>query len=157
MGRIVDLCTEIAAAVEEGPEGLILPLEAREQLGQGWSEDDIDDALNFVTESYLQSELVEATDSLSARLLDLLGAYGEEKAFAEAVEGGATIDIEVIRQLAHRLDRVEEVLDIFRDEATLDRRGFDALQQRLLDQGIEDDMAPDWEKAEDEPQNGNDR
>ena len=148
MGRIVDLCTEIAAAVEEGPEGLILPLEAREQLGQGWSEDDIDDALNFVTESYLQSELVEATDSLSARLLDLLGAYGEEKAFAEAVEGRATIDVDAIRQLVHRLDRVEEVLDIFREEAPPDRQGFDALQQRLLDQGIEGEMEPDWERPE---------
>ena len=100
-----------------------------------------------MTESLLQSELVEAMDSLSARLLDVLGAYGEEKAFAEAVAGEARIDIGVIRQIAHRLDRVEEILDVFREEAPPDRQGFDALQKRLLDQGIEDDMRPEWERA----------
>jgi hypothetical protein len=156
MGRIVDLCTDVAAVVDEGPEGFVLPLEAREEFLKKWTDEDIDDALNFVTESFLQSELVEATDSLSTRLLEALGEYGEEKAFAAAVEGEATIDVDVIRQLAHRLDRVEEVLDIFRDQAPPDRQGFDALQKRLLDQGIEDEMKPDWEEPDGEPSNEND-
>jgi hypothetical protein len=147
MGRIIDLCTEMAAVVEEGPEGLVLPLEAREQLLKDWPDEDLDDALNFVTESMLQSELVEAMDSLSTRLLEVLGAYGEEEAFAEAVEGKARLDVAVIRQIAHRLDRVEEILDVFREEAAPDRQGFDALQKRLLDQGIEDDMRPEWDEG----------
>jgi len=151
MGRIVDLCAEVAAAADEGPEGFVLPLEAREQLLREWEEEDIDDALGFVNESIMQSELVEAADSLSARLLELLGAFGEEKAFTRAVEGGATIDIDVIRQIAHRLDRVEEILEVFRDQAPPDRQGFDELQQRLLDHGIEDDMRPEWERQEAEP------
>jgi hypothetical protein len=150
MGRIVDLCGEVAAVVDEGPEGLVLSIEAREQLLAEWSEEDIDDALGFVTDSYLQSELVEAADSLSARLVEALGDYGGEEAFAGAVEGKATISINVIRQLAHRLDRLEEVLEVFREEDSPDRQGFDALQRRLIDQGIEDEMRPDWERQEGE-------
>lgn len=153
MGRIVDLCTDVAAAVDEGPEGFVLSLEAREQFLKSWPDEDIDDALNFVTESLLQSELVEAADSLTARLLEVLGTYGEEKAFAEAVEGEAKLDVGVIRQIAHRLDRVEEILDVFREEASPDRKGFDALQKRLLDEGIEEDMRPEWEEGAPEPSN----
>lgn len=149
MGRIVDLCGEVAAAVDEGPEGFVLPPDAWEGFRKDWSEEDIEDALNFVTESILHSELVEAADSLSARLVEALGDYGEEKAFASAVEGKATIGIDVIRQLAHRLDRLEEVLEVFREENAPDRTGFDALQRRLIDEGIEDEMRPDWEKQED--------
>ena len=90
MGRIVDLCGEVAAAVDEGPEGFVLPPDAWEGFRKDWSEEDIEDALNFVTESVLQSELVEAADSLSARLVETLGDYGEEGAFASAVEGKIT-------------------------------------------------------------------
>jgi uncharacterized protein with von Willebrand factor type A (vWA) domain len=145
MGRIVDLCGEVAAVVDQGPEGFVLPTEARERLLTDWSEEDIEDALAFVSESFFQSELVEAADSLSARLLELLGAYGEEKAFDDAAAGEATLSLEEIRQLAHRLDRLEEILDVFRDEAAPDRHGFDALQGRLLDQGIEKEMRPEGE------------
>jgi hypothetical protein len=146
MGRIVDLCGEVAAVVEEGAEGLVLPTEAREELLGEWSDEDIEDALGFVTDSYLQSELVDAADSLSARLVEMLGTYGEEKSFEAAAGGQATLGIDEIRQLAHRLDRLEEVLDVYRDEDPPDREGFEALRKRLLDQGIEDEMQPDWEK-----------
>jgi hypothetical protein len=149
MGRIVDLCGEVAAALNEGPEGFVLPAEARDDLLAEWTEEDVEDALNLVSESFFHSELVEAADSLSARLLEVLGDYGEEEAFASAVAGEATIDVDVIRQLAHRLDRLEEILDVFRDEEAPDRQGFDALQRRLIDQGIEDEMRPDWEKPGD--------
>lgn len=148
MGRIVDLCGEVAAVVEEGPEGFVLPMEARERLLGDWSDEDIEDALGFVSESIFQSELVEAADSLSARLVELLGAYGDEKAYGEAAEGKANLGIDEIRQLAHRLDRLEEILEVFRDEGSPDRQGFDELQARLLDHGIEDEMQPDWEKPE---------
>jgi len=147
MGRIADLCGDIAAAADEGPEGLVLPPEAWDRLRGDWSEDDIEDALGFVRDSLLQSELVEASDNLSARLVELLGTWGEAKAWTAAVEGHASISIEVIRQLAHRLERLEEVLEIFRDQKGPDRRGFDQLQRRLMDQGIEEEMRPDWEKG----------
>ena len=146
MGRIVDLCGEVAAAADEGPEGLVLPLEAWDRLRAEWPDDDIEDALGFVKDSVLQSELVESADSLSTRLVELLGTWGEEKAWVAAVEGHATIPIDAIRQIAHRLERLEEVLEVYRDQEGPDRRGFDALQRRLMDQGIESDMQPDWEK-----------
>jgi len=146
MGRIVDLCGEIAAAAEEGPEGLVLPPETWDRLRDSWSDEEIEDALGFVHDSILQAELVESADSLSARLVELLGTWGEAKAWAAAVEGHATISIDVIRQLAHRLDRLEEILESYRDQKGPDRGGFDELQRRLMDQGIEDEMRPDWEK-----------
>ena len=43
------------------------------------------------------------------------------------------------------MDRLEEILELYRDQEGPDRRGFDELQRRLLDLGIEDDMQPDWE------------
>jgi len=148
MGRIADLCGEVAAAAEEGPEGLLLPPDVWESMRAEWSDDDIEDALGFVKDSLLQADLVEASDSLSARLVELLGTWGDEKGFAAAVEGGATIPVDVIRQIAHRVDRLEEALEVYREDAGPDRRGFDALQRRLLDQGIEVDMRPYVERQE---------
>ncbi len=147
MGRIVDLCGDVAAAADEGPEGLVLPPDAWDKLRDDWSDDDIEDALGLVKDSLLQSELVEAADSLSVRLVELLGTWGEAKAWAAAVEEHAVIPVAVIRQLAHRLDRLEEVLELYRDQKGPDRRGFDALQRRLIDHGIEEDMRPDWERS----------
>jgi len=155
MGRIADLCGEVVAAAEEGPEGLQLSTEAREQLRGEWSDADIEDALALVNAPLLLTELVAAADSMSCRLVELLGTWGEARAWAAALEGHASISIDVIRQLAHRLDRLEEILEGFRDQEGPDRRAFDALQRRLMDQGIEDEMRPDWEEqgpggAEDE-------
>src|SRR5512136_1212446 len=146
MGRIADLCGEIAVAADDGVDGLVLSPEAREQLRADWSDADIEDALALVAAQSLQNELVEAADSMSARLLELLGTWGEPRGWTAAVEGHASVSIEVIRQLAHRLDQLEEILEFFRDEKGPDRRGFDQLQRRLMDQGIEEEMRPDWEK-----------
>jgi hypothetical protein len=146
MGRIVDLCGEVAAAADEGSEGLILSPEAWDRLRGEWSEEDIEDALGFVKDSVLLAELVEASDSLSTRLVELLGTWSEAKAWAAAVEGHASIPVDVIRQLAHRLERLEEILELYRDQKGPDRQGFDELQSRLMDQGIEAEMRPDWEK-----------
>ena len=152
MGRIVELCGEIAAAADEGPEGLVLSPETWDKLRGTWPDEDIEDALGFVQDSILQSELVESADSLSARLVELLGTFGEAKAWAAAVEGHASISVDVIRQLAHRLERLEEILEAYREQKGPDRRGFDELQRRLMDQGIEEEMRPDWEKqTKDEP------
>lgn len=151
MGRIVDLCGEIAAAVEEGADGYVLSPGAWAQLREDWPEEDIQDGINLVTDSFFQAELVEAADSLSARLVEILGAYGEEKAFSRAASGQATLDIEAIRQLAHRLEQLEEILEAFRDDEPPDRRGFDALQRRLINLGIEDEMGPDGAEPDGEP------
>jgi hypothetical protein len=145
MGRIVDLCGEIAANADEGPDGLLLPPDSWAKLRADWTDEDIEDALSFVHDSLLQSELVEAADSLSARLVEALGAFGDETAFARLVEGGGKLDVDLVGQLARRLNRLEEVLESFREEKGPDRQGFDALQRRLMDQGIEEEMRGEGE------------
>ncbi len=151
MGRIVDLCGEVAAAADEGPDGLVLPAEAWDKLREDFSDEDIEDAMGFVRDSLLQSELVEAADSLSARLVELLGTWGEARAWEAAVEGHAVISLEAIGQLARRVERVEEILGAWRDDKGPDRRGFDALRERLMNQGIENEMAREDEAAEADP------
>jgi hypothetical protein len=141
MGRIVDLCGEIAAAADEGPEGLVLAPEAWDRLRAEWEDEDIEDAMALVRDSLLQSELVEAADSLNARLVEVLGTFGEDRAWKQAEAGEARLPLEIIHQLARRAGRLEEILEAFRDGAPPDRRGFDALQRRLQDQGIEEEMA----------------
>jgi hypothetical protein len=148
MGRIVDLCSEIAELAEDGTEGLVLPPDVWERLRGDWSDEEIEDALTLVQESLLHSELVETADSLNARLLDLLGSYGEPAAFQAVESGRAVLTLEVVGQLARRVARLEEVLETYRDGAPPDRRGFDALQQRLADHGIEEEMAADREGVE---------
>jgi hypothetical protein len=147
MGRIVDLCGEVAAEAEEGPEGLVLPLEAWDRLRAEWRDEDIDDALALVRDSLMLTELVESADSLSARLLDLLGAFGETSAFRRAESGQATISLEDIGHLTRRVARLEEVLESYRDGTPPDRKGFEALRRRLADHGIEEEMegGPDAE------------
>ncbi len=140
MGRIVDLFAEVAAAVEEGPGGLVLPPGDWERLGAGWEEADIEDILALVRDSLLQGELVDSADSLSARLLDFLGTYGEADAFAKAQAGQAVLTLETIGHLARRVDRLEEILEFFRDGEPPDRRGFDELRRRLANAGIEAEM-----------------
>ena len=143
MGRIIDLCGEVAAAADEGAEGLELPLEERERLLGEWSDEDLDDALALVRDSLLQGELIDSADSLNTRLIELLGRFGDEAAFASLAAGDERLTPEEIGQLVRRVDRLEEVLDIFRDEAPPDRTGFDILRGRLGETGIEGEMAAD--------------
>jgi len=150
MGRIVDLFGEVAAEADEGPEGLILPTDVWERLREDWEEEDIEDALTMVHESLLQGELVESADSLSCRLLDVLGEFGEATAFRRAEAGQGVVSIEIIGQLARRVARLEEVLEVYRDWAPPDRKRFDALRRRLMDLGIEKEMHGDDEERDDE-------
>ena len=140
MGRIVELCGEIAAEAEEGPEGLILHPEAWERLRADWPDEDIEDALGLVQDSLMQSELVESAESLCARLLEVLGAFGEASAFRQAEAGQGVLSVDVIGQIARRVARLEEILEPYREGPPPDRRGFDALQQHLADHGIEEEM-----------------
>ena len=141
MGRIVDLCGEIAAAAEEGPDGLIVPPDVWERLRADWDDEDIEDALGLVHDSLLQAELVESADTLSARLVEVLGRFGDEREFQKAAADNGSLSFEAIGQIARRVGRLEEILEAYREGAPPDRRGFDALQRRLADHGIEDEMA----------------
>jgi hypothetical protein len=147
MGRIVELCSEIAENAEEGEEGLILSPDVWDRMREDWSDEDIEDALGLVRDTFLQNALVESADSLSARLLEVLGAFGQAAAFRRAEAGEARLPLDTIGQLARRVARLEEVLEAYREGSTPDRRGFDALQRRLADVGIEPEMGPE----EDEP------
>lgn len=140
MGRIVDLCAEVAEVAEEGPEGLILQADAWDRLRDEWQDDEIEDALSLVHDSLMQTELVESADSLSARLLNVLGAFGDPEAFHRAEIGGAHLPLEIIGQLVRRVARLEEVLETYREGSPPNRSGFDALQQRLANVGIEENM-----------------
>jgi hypothetical protein len=145
MGRIVDLFAEVAAEADVGAGGIALPPDVYERLRVDWEEEDIEDALKLVHETLLQGELVESTDSLSSRMVDVLGEFGSQKGFIRAQEGGAVLPIEVIGQLVRRVNRVEEVLEHFRDDPPPDRRGFDELRRRLMNLGIEKEMGLDAE------------
>jgi hypothetical protein len=148
VGRILELCGEVAAEVEEGADGIMLPPDAWERFKDDYSEEEIEDALSLVRESLLQSELVEAADSLSARLVDLLGSHGkDEGAFVALQERGARFDVETVAQLVRRVNRTEEVLDVFRTDPPPDRRGLESLRERLSNMGIEAEMEDD-ERAE---------
>ena len=119
------------------------PAEAWDHLRKDWSDEDIEDAMAFVRDSLLQGELVEAADSLSARLIDVLGAFGDGAPFARAQAGAAALDLDTLSHVARRVARLEEVLEAFRDAKPPDRRGFDAFQRRLADVGIEEEMRGD--------------
>ncbi len=143
MGRIVDLCGEIAAAAEEGPEGLVLGPEMWDRLREEWTDDDIEDALGLVRDSLMLGELVEAADSLSARLVEVLGSYGDSRSFKQLEEGEAVLGIDAVGHLARRVSRLEEILDAYREGGTPDRTGFLGLQHRLAEYGIEDELDED--------------
>ena len=141
MGRILDLFGEVAAEADEGAEGLELSPEAWGRLRGEWKDEDIDDALGLVHESLLQSELVEAAESLTLRLLEILSEYGNPAPFAEAAAGRAVLTVDVLAQIVRRVDRLDEVLGAFRTGAGPDRTKFDALQNHLLNVGIEKEMS----------------
>ena len=150
MGRFADLCGEVAASLEEGVEGLTLPPEAWDRFRADWDEDDVEDAIALVRESLMQSELVDAADSLSARLVEVLGTFGSPDAFKTAASGEARLSLDVIGQLARRVARLEEVLEAFRDNPPPDQTDFESLRRRLADHGIEAEMATGRAAGEDE-------
>jgi hypothetical protein len=143
MGRFADLCGEVAASLEEGVEGLTLPPEAWDRFRTDWTDEDVEDAISLVRESLIQSELVDAADSLSARMVELLGQFGAAAAFKKVEAGEAHLSVEDIGQVTRRVARLEEVLEAFRD-------GFESLRQRLADHGIEAEMAAGRESEGDD-------
>ena len=77
----------------------------------------------------------------------MLGAYGGDKGYADLTGARAVLTVDVVGQLARRVSRLEEVLDAYREGGSPDRAGFDALQQRLADLGIETEMTADREEG----------
>lgn len=143
MGRIVDLLAEVVAEAEEGPDGqLVLEPDAWERLRGDWEDEDVEDVLELARNTLHQTELLEAADSLSARLVEWLGELGSEASFQRAVERGGTVPMETVAQLARRVERLEEALEALRDGPGPERAGFDALQERLMNRGIERLMRP---------------
>lgn len=140
MGRIVDLLTAVAEEAEEGGEGLVLGLEASQRLLDEWTEEDLEDALGLVHDTLLQGELVESADSLSARLVEILGPHGTPEAYAAAEQDGLRLPLDAVAQIVRRVNHLEEVLGLYRDGGGPDREGFDALRARLMNRGIEKEM-----------------
>jgi hypothetical protein len=143
MGRVADLLGAVAAAAEEGGEGLALRPEDRALLLEGWSDSDIDDALSLVQDSLMLGELVEAADTLTERLMALLSAFADAEAFEQARRDGGRVPLEVIAHLARNLDWLDEVLSVYRDDPGPERSGFEALRARLAEAGIEAELAAD--------------
>jgi hypothetical protein len=83
---------------------------------------------------------VEAADSLSSTLVELLGALGSAAAFAKVQAGDARWTVETVVRLSRRVARLEEALEGFREGPPPERKGFAALQSRLMDLGIEKEM-----------------
>ena len=105
-----------------GAEGLVLSPDVWDRLREEWKDEDIEDALGLVHDSLLQGELVESADSLSARLVEVLGAYGDAAPSREVEAGeAALIGSTCIGQLARRVARLEEVLEAYRDGRAPDR------------------------------------
>jgi len=143
MGKIAELCAEVAVEADETPEGLVLPQETMARLREaGWTDDDIDDALELVHATYIQNELTEAADSVSAQLVEILGAYGQERSFRAATTGDARLSYEAIGQLARRVRHLEHILEPLREGSPVDHTAFEELERRLADGGIEDGRAP---------------
>jgi hypothetical protein len=150
MGRFADLCGEVAASLEEGVEGLTLPPEAWDRFRTDWTDEDVEDAISLVRESLIQSELVDAADSLSARMVELLGQFGAAAAFKKVEAGEAHLSVEDLGQVTRRVARLEEVLEAFRDNPPPPDEGFESLRQRLADHGIEAEMAAGRESEGDD-------
>lgn len=141
MGRFANLCGEVAAALEEDVDGLTLPPEAWDQFRSDWQEEDIEDAMGLVQESLMQDELVDAADSLSARLVDWLGEFGDAKAWEDVETTQARLSIDKLGQITRRVARLEEALARYRDSLPAENPGFEVLRRRLADHGIEEEMS----------------
>jgi hypothetical protein len=140
MGRFAELCGEVAASMEEDVNGLTLPPEAWDRFRSDWQEEDIEDAMGLVQESLMLDELVDAADSLSARMVDWLGDFGTEASYRSTEAGEARVSLDALGQLTRRVARLEEALARYRDKLPPTNPGFETLRGRLANQGIEEEM-----------------
>jgi hypothetical protein len=136
VGRFADLCAEVAAEADATDAGLLLPDETLARLREaGWTEEDIADALEFVHATFVQNELIEAADSLSGHLVDLLSELAEDARFSEAAAGQARLSLDSIRRLTRRVIHLEGILAPLRESTPVDLRRIVELERRLADEG----------------------
>ena len=142
MGRIVDLITDVAAAADEAGVNLTLPPADFDRLRDDWGDDEIEDALALAQTAFHHEAVNEAADSLSARVIEVLGLFADDKRFAACAEADALISTETLAQLARSVSYLEEALSLVRDAPPPNRERFDRLLEKLANRGIEDEMLP---------------
>ncbi len=142
MGRLIELITDVAAAADEEGTRLTLSAGDFDRLRDDWGDDEIEDALALAQVAFHHEAVNEAADSLSARVIEILGPFADEKRFESAKDPGAPLPTETLAQLARSVSYLEEALSLVRDAPPPDRTLFDKLLQRLANRGIEDEMGP---------------
>lgn len=142
MGRLIELITDVAASADE--EGTTLALSAGDfdRLRDDWGDDEIEDALLLAQNAFHHEAVAEAADSLSARVIEILGTFADEKRFAGSGEPDAVLPTETLAQLARSVSYLEEALSLVRDAPPPDNTLFSKLLERLANRGIEAEMAP---------------
>lgn len=142
MGRIVELITDVAASADEEGASLTLPMADFDRLRDDWGDDEIEDALALAQTAFHHEAVNEAADSLSARVIEVLGLFADEKRFARCSEPDAPLHVETLAQLARSVAYLEEALSLVRDAPPPDHTLFNRLLERLANRGIEAEMAP---------------
>lgn len=140
MGRLIELITNVAASADEQGTSLALSAGDFDRLRDDWGDDEIEDALALAQTAFHHEAVNEAADSLSARVIEVLGAFADEKRFKSAADPDAPLPTETIAQLARSVSYLEEALALVRDAPPPDRVLFDKLLERLVNRGIEDEM-----------------
>ena len=141
MGRIVELITDVAASADEAGTNLSLPPADFDRLRDDWGDDEIEDALALAQTAFHHEAVNEAADSLSARVIELLGTFADDSKFAACDSEDAPVPVETLAQLARSVSYLEEALTLVRDAPPPDRSRFDKLLEKLANRGIEDEMA----------------
>ena len=142
MGRIVELITDVAASADEQGPNLTLPNVDFDRLRDDWGDDEIEDALALAQTAFHHEAVNEAADSLSARVIELLGQFADEERFASCAQPAAPLTHEALGQLARSVAYLEEALSLVRDAPPPDQTKFNKLRERLANLGIEAEMAP---------------
>ena len=138
----MDLITDVAASADEEGAKLSLPPGDFDRLRDDWGDDEIEDALALAQTAFHHEAVTEAADSLSARVLEILGTFADEKKFAKSMEPDAPVGAEALAQLARSVSYLEEALSLIRDSPPPDQTLFNQLLVRLANRGIEEEMAP---------------
>lgn len=142
MGRLIELITDVAASADEAGANLTLPPADFDRLRDDWGDDEIEDALALAQTAFHHEAVNEAADSLSARVIEVLGLFADEKRFASTADPDAPLPTETLAHLARSVAYLEEALSLVRDAPPPDNTLFNKLLERLANRGIEDEMAP---------------
>ena len=142
MGRIVELITDVAASADEEGTKLNLPMADFDRLRDDWGDDEIEDALALAQTAFHHEAVNEAADSLSARVIEVLGLFADEKRFAACSDPDALLPVETLAHLARSVNYLEEALSLVRDAPPPDNTLFNKLLERLANRGIEAEMGP---------------